>query len=168
MTYKIIGIDGKTYGPTTAEQIRQWIVQGRIESQTPVFVDGATEWTFIGLLPEFAKNFPGTTPPVTAPPKPVVTPSSKTNGFATAGFVCGILSLPFFCCCCGFPFNMLGLIFSIIALVQINAAVDKPEGRGLAIAGLVCSAVSLLLSFGFGILQIATSPARGLWHLGQF
>jgi hypothetical protein len=167
MNYKIIGIDGKTYGPTTAEQIRQWIVQGRIESQTPVFVDGASEWTFIGLLPEFSKHFPGTTPPVVAPPKPVVMPSSKTNGFATAGFVCGIASLPMFCCC-GFPFNLLGLIFSIIALVQIKAAVEKPEGRGLAIAGLVCSAVSLLLSFGFVILQIVTSPARGVWHLGEF
>ncbi len=168
MNYKIIGTDGNTYGPASVEQIRQWIVQGRLESQTPVFVDGASEWTFIGLLPEFAKNFPGTTPQVIAPPKAVVVPSMKTNGFATAGFVCGLLSLPFCCCCCGCPFNVLGLIFSIIALVQINAAVEKPEGRGLALAGLICSAVSLLLSFGFGLLQVATSPARGLWHLDQF
>jgi hypothetical protein len=165
MNYKVIGTDGKTYGPTTAEQIRQWIVQGRIESQTPVFVDGASEWTFIGLLPEFAKFFPGTTPPIIAPPKPGVVQSPKTNGFATAGFVCGIISVT---CCCGCPFNILGLIFSIVALLQISSAVEPQDGKGLAIAGVICSGVSLLLSFGFGLLELALQPPSVMWRFNHF
>jgi UDP-N-acetylglucosamine acyltransferase len=48
------------------------------------------------------------------------------------------------CCCCGFPFNLLGLVFSLIALSQISRHPELYEGRGLAIAGLVLSAVSLL------------------------
>ena len=55
--YKIIGKDGKEYGPVTGEQIRQWIAEGRVERRTPVFVDGAKDWNFVGLLPEFAGLF---------------------------------------------------------------------------------------------------------------
>ena len=162
MNYKIIGTDGKTYGPASAEQLRQWLVQGRVDSRTAVFVDGASEWTFIGLLPEFAKE-KSSSPPVIASLKPGAV--QKTNGFATAGFVCGLLS---WVCCCGCPFNILGLIFSIVALVQIGSAVEKQEGRGLAIAGLICSAVSLLLSMGLGIVDLALRPHNIMWHLNQF
>ena len=160
--YKIIGNDGKTYGPVTADKLREWITQGRVESRTSVLPEGATEWTFIGLLPEFGKDFSGP-PPVIMAPKPTTLPSRGTNRFATAGFVCGLISIV---CCCGCPFNILGLVFSIIAMVQINKQAEKQEGWGLALAGLICSAVSLFATFGFGLLQLATTPAHVNWHLG--
>jgi hypothetical protein len=47
--YKIIGEDGKEYGPVTGAQLRQWIAEGRVESRTPVFVTGAKDWNFVGL-----------------------------------------------------------------------------------------------------------------------
>jgi hypothetical protein len=156
--YKIIGNDGKIYGPVSAEQIRAWISQGRVENRTPALPNGAVDWTFLGLLPEFAPDFSGP-PPVIAPPKKPAT----TNGFATAGFVCGVISCV---CCCGCPFSILGLVFSIIALAQINAQVEKQNGWGLALAGLICSAVSLLVGFGLGFLQLAFTPANLNWHVG--
>jgi hypothetical protein len=155
--YKIIGNDGKTYGPAAAEEIRAWIGQGRVENRTPVLPTGATEWTFLGLLPEFAPYF--------SSPPPIIAPLRKaagiTNGFATAGFVCGIISC---LCCCGCPFNLLGLIFSITALVQIHRQTDKQHGWGLALTGLICSAVSLLLTLGLGIFQLAANPVTMGWH----
>ena len=160
--YKIIGNDGRAYGPVAAEQIRAWIAQGRVDSRTAVLPAGAAEWTFIGLLPEFAPYFSGT-PPVIAPPKPVAVSANGTNGFATAGLIFGILSC---ICCCGCPFNILGLVFSIIALVQINGQVPKQAGWGLALAGLICSAASLLFNFGLGIFQLALTPANVSWHCG--
>ena len=156
MDYRIIGNDGRTYGPVSAEKIREWIAQGRADSRTAVIADGAGEWTFLGLLPEFARELAGT-PPVMAPPKLDALPAKTTNSYATAGFVCGLISLA---CCCGCPFNILGLIFSIVALGQINGQVRKQEGWGLALAGLICSAVSLLATFGLGILQLALTPAN--------
>jgi hypothetical protein len=160
--YKIVGNDGKTYGPVTADQIREWIAQGRIENRTAVLSTGGVEWTFVGLLPEFAPLF-HSSPPVIAPPKVSAILTNKTNGFATAGLVCGILSC---LCCCGCPFSVLGLIFSIIALVQINTRTEKQAGWGLALAGLICSAISLLISFGLGIFQLALTPANLFWHVG--
>ena len=148
--YKIIGTDGKEYGPISGEQLRQWIAEGRVESRTPVFVNGAKEWTFVGLLPEFANCF--------APP-PAMVPTvqfRRSNFFAKAGLLCGILSWVPCCCCYGFPCNLLGLVFSLIGLLEISRHPERYEGRGAAIAGLVLSASSILF-FGFLILlSIAT------------
>jgi hypothetical protein len=144
MNYKTIGQDGKEYGPISGEQMRQWILENRVESRTPVFVDGARDWTFAGLLPEFAALFSNAapqTPPTIAPPSQ----PRKTNGFAIAGLVCGILSVTLCLCCGGIPANVLGLIFSIVALVQINEHPQLHEGRGLAITGIILSAASFLI-----------------------
>ncbi|HEY3932367.1 MAG TPA: DUF4339 domain-containing protein, partial [Verrucomicrobiae bacterium] len=86
--YKIIGQDGKEYGPVTAEQLRQWIAENRVERRTPVFVDGAKDWNFVGLLPEFANCFANGAPPPIAPLKPVASTAGqmpKKNSFAVAG-----------------------------------------------------------------------------------
>ena len=158
--YKVIGSDGKTYGPAGPEKIREWIAQGRLEKRTPVLPEGAAEWTYLGLLPEFSRECGGT-PPVIAPPGR----TKKTNGLAIAGFVCGLLSLPV-CCCGGCPFNLLGLVFSIIAMVQISRQTEKEEGWGLALAGLICSAASLLFGFGLGIFHLLLSPGSVSWQSG--
>jgi hypothetical protein len=156
--YKIVGADGRQYGPVSGEQIRQWIAAGRVESRTPAFTDGAKDWTFVGLLPEFANCFP-TTPPVIAPVKPGFTAGrlSVTNSLATTGMICGILAWTLFCCCGGFPFNLLGLVFSLIALAQINRHPELYEGHGQAIAGLVLSLLSLLLILLSLLWSIATN-----------
>ena len=161
--YRIIGTDGKTYGPVALAQVRLWIVQGRADSRTPVYVDGASDWTFLGLLPELAGDFAGT-PPSIGVIRPVATAARGTNGFATAGLICGLLS---WTCCCCVPFNLLGLVFSIIALLQISSQAEPQEGRTSAIVGLVLSATNLLFSFGFGLLQLALNPASMRWHIGQ-
>src|SRR5262245_25363178 len=53
-TYKIIGVDRKEYGPIGPEQIRLWLAEGRLNGQTLVLAEGATEWKPLGALPEFA------------------------------------------------------------------------------------------------------------------
>jgi hypothetical protein len=156
MTYRIIGADGRQYGPVPAEQIRQWIAEGRVESRTPVFTDGAKDWTFVGLVPEFANCFPAA-PPAMAPPFR----ARKTSGSATTGMVCGILSWVLVCCCGGFPFNLLALVFSLIGLSQINRHPELYEGRGQAIAGLVLSISSLLLL----LFCLMWSLATGNFHV---
>jgi Domain of unknown function (DUF4190)/GYF domain 2 len=162
MNYRILGADGKTYGPVGLEQIRQWLAQGRADGRTPVFVAGASDWTYLGLLPELAGDFGGA-PPHIGPLKPSAT-ASGTNGFATAGLVCGLLS---WTCCC-LPFNLLGLVLSIIALAQISSRAEPQEGRAFAIVGLVLSAANLLFCFGFGLLQLVLSPASVTWHISRF
>jgi len=154
--YRIVGADGRQYGPVSAAQIKQWMAEGRVDSRTAVICDGAKDWTFLGLLPEFAAGA-SPTPPVIGPNLP----QRRTNGFATAGLLCGILAWPF--CCCMFPLSLLGLIFSLIALSQISRRPDLYEGQAFAIAGLVLSVVGLLLSFGAILWNLAVSPPVVSW-----
>lgn len=168
--YKIIGEDGKEYGPAAAEQIRQWVAEGRVEHRTPIFVDGAKDWNFVGLLPEFANCFAtSSAPPPIAPPlrgSSTAGQMAKTNSYAQAGMIFGILSLT--CCCCGFPFGILGLVFSLIGLSQINANPQLHEGRGMAIAGLILSILSLLLGAGSMFFNLLMHQPHVVWNVGQF
>jgi hypothetical protein len=165
--YKIIGADGGTYGPATVEQLRQWIAEGRANAQTQTLTEGATGWKALGALPEFAGHFAPLIPPVIGPLRPGISMVGlvpRTNSFATAGLIFGILSLTCLCCCGGFPFNILGLVFSIIALAQISERSGLYTGRGLAIAGLILSAIGLL----FLMFAIASGHTDVIFNGRQF
>jgi uncharacterized membrane protein len=61
LMYKIIGADQKEYGPVTADQLREWITQGRAHGQTAVLAEGAREWKPLATCPEFAEVLTGST-----------------------------------------------------------------------------------------------------------
>jgi uncharacterized membrane protein len=63
--YKIIGADQKEYGPVSAEQLRQWVAEGRANGQSIVQAEGSTEWKPLAAFPEFA-DIAGAAP--SAPP----------------------------------------------------------------------------------------------------
>jgi TM2 domain-containing membrane protein YozV len=83
--YKIIGTDGRQYGPVSADQIRQWLAQSRVNLQTMALAEGAIDWKPLSLFPEFASELK---------PAPPAMPSYGSNPRASnkigAG-VCGIL-----------------------------------------------------------------------------
>jgi hypothetical protein len=76
--FKIIGGDQRTYGPISAEQVRQWIAEGRANAGTMAQAEGATDWKPLASFPEFADALAAKSlPPLAAPPggpPPVVTP----------------------------------------------------------------------------------------------
>jgi hypothetical protein len=51
--YKIIGGDGNEYGPVSAEQLRAWIAEGRVNNHTKLQREGETEWLEVGACAEF-------------------------------------------------------------------------------------------------------------------
>ena len=55
--YKIIGADQREYGPVTAEQLRQWIAEGRAGPQSQVRAEGTADWKPLRDFPEFADAF---------------------------------------------------------------------------------------------------------------
>jgi len=171
--YRMIGADGREYGPISAEQLRQWIGQGRANAATSVLPEGASEWKPLGSLPEFSMLFAGPAPqpasapaPMPMPVTPTVFPTStiqpkRTNGFAIAGLVLGIFSIVFcFCCCNGLPFSIPGIIFSFVALGQISAHPEQYESRSMAIIGIVLCCLSFLIAVIFLCLGIF----GGVWQ----
>jgi len=53
--YKIIGGDQKEYGPVTADELRRWIVEGRLKGQSQAQAEGSAEWRPLSTFAEFAE-----------------------------------------------------------------------------------------------------------------
>lgn len=53
--FKMIGGDGQEYGPVTAEQLREWILDHRANGQTLVQRAGQSQWQPLATCPEFAE-----------------------------------------------------------------------------------------------------------------
>jgi len=56
--YKIIGANQSEYGPATAEQVRQWIAEGRIHADTLAQAAGDTAWKPIASFRTSPQVFP--------------------------------------------------------------------------------------------------------------
>jgi hypothetical protein len=155
--FKIIGGDGRQYGPVSADQVRQWIAEGRANAQTLVQAEGSVEWKPLGLFPEFASS---TAPPVTpstpppAPTAPVTRP--VTNNMAVAGLIFGLIGILGGWLCCGPILSVLGIVFSSVGLSQINRDPTRQTGKGIAVAGLILSIITLLALLILGV-------RLGLW-----
>jgi TM2 domain-containing membrane protein YozV len=92
--YRIVGKDGQQYGPVTAEQLRGWIVENRVNAQTLLQTEGTQDWKPLGSLPEFAADlkpppFSSGVPPTITPPPPCA-PVPRAANKIPAG-ICGIL-----------------------------------------------------------------------------
>jgi hypothetical protein len=69
-SYKIVGGDQREYGPVSAEEVRQWIQDGRANGDTLGQAEGGM-WKKLSLFPEFADllgNLPTAVMPGSAPP----------------------------------------------------------------------------------------------------
>ena len=156
--YKIMGADGKEYGPVSGEVLRQWIAERRANAQTRVQAEGSAEWKALLELPEFSATFGSAPPPISPPPLSggVASnrPQGKTSGMAVASLVLGLVGF------CGIT-AILGLIFGIVAQVKIRKSGGQLKGGGLAIAGIVISGIMLLFSFLF--MAGLTMPALAKW-----
>lgn len=85
--YKIIGGDGKEYGPITADQIRQWQKEGRLNSTSRIMDTDKGQWTTLGELPEFAGMADASAGAASPPPSmmpPDVPPREDPEAFAQA------------------------------------------------------------------------------------
>jgi hypothetical protein len=157
-TYTIIGNDQKQYGSVTEGQLRQWIADGRVNAQTRVRVEGATEWKSLSDMPEFAAALQSFTPP-SPPPLPATahTANAKTSGMAITSLVMGILGI----ITCGITLLLsapIGLILGAIALNKIGKSRGQLRGKGLALAGIIVNGITLLLIPVFAAMLL---PALG-------
>lgn len=157
--YKVIGADGKEYGPVSAEVLRQWVAEGRAQAQTKILVEGTTEWKTLAEIPELAQAL-GTVSVSAASPGPISPVQiPRTNSLAVTGLVCGIISVTVCLCCYGLPFNLAGIVASIAALGQIKNNPQHERGYGMAVAGLVLSIVSLVMAGLMLVIHIAVGPS---------
>ena len=155
--YKIIGADQKTYGPVTAETIREWITSRRANTSTQIQAEGSSDWKPLSEFPEFKEALAGAggPPPVHRAPASVPAAPAKTSGMAIASLVCGILGV-----LCGGLSSVIGLILGIVSLLRINRSQGRLGGQGIAIAGLCVSGVMVLVMPALLLPALAKAKAR--------
>ncbi len=69
--YKIIGGDQKEYSMVSAEDMRRWIAEGRLNAQTLAKVEDDVEFRPLGGFPEFAAALAAAAPETLPPPASV-------------------------------------------------------------------------------------------------
>jgi Domain of unknown function (DUF4190)/GYF domain 2 len=140
--YKVIGVDGKEYGPINLDQFKQWIAQGRVNAQTRVQPAGATDWKTATDIPEIASLLPhlpvSTPPPFASGPGPAAANPDAKKGLAVASLVLGLLSF-LTCFLTGIP----AIICGHIAYSRARRVPAEFGGSGLALAGLIMGYVTL-------------------------
>jgi hypothetical protein len=144
--YKIIGVDQKEYGPISAEQLRQWFTEGRVNLQTRVLPEGATEWKTIGDLPEFAAASPGIAPAMPSLPLPSTAGAELVKGPAIGLIVVAILGA--LLQIASLIFNLAGASFLASSQMPKEAWANMFSGTIAVVSSIIGILVSGLILFG--------------------
>ena len=145
--YRIIGADGKEYGPISIDQFRAWVAQGRVNGQTKVQTAASTEWVPAAQVSELASLFAASAPrpPAAGPPPILRAPRTQRpqQGLAVLSFVLGLVSFVF---CLNVLTGIPAIIVGHIARSRAARLPARYGGVGFATAGLVLGYVSILFS----------------------
>jgi len=165
--YRIIGADGNQYGPISAEQLRQWIAEGRANAQTKVLAEGTTEWKPLSEFPEFfpSASAPGGMAPQPTPALPTMQPlasygppaAEQVNGPAIGLMVVSILEV---------AFAGLSLLFHLIgvSILGMNQTSNQPLANLMSgTVGILTSIFVLLLG---GVILVGAVKMKKLENYG--
>ncbi len=142
--YRITGADGKEYGPVSADQVRQWVAEGRANAQTLVQAEGRTEWKPLAVYPELTMPSAGPTPP----PVPTATTGRIPNYL--------VQSILVTVCCC-LPLGIPAIIFA----AQVNSKLAAGDVTG-ALESSRKAKLWCWLAFGLGL---AAQLVYGVFYL---
>lgn len=131
--YRIQGADHKEYGPASADQLRQWIAERRLNHYSLACLESDGIWKPLGQFPEFAADLAAQAPlaPVPPPAPPTLATLTGSGGSEIPGG--------------GFPgdreaavsqaqgpaigliiLGAMGLVFSLLGLLSHFAGFDGP------------------------------------------
>ncbi len=149
MLYRVIGGDGKQYGPVTLEQLKTWVAENRFNAQSQIREEGSFAWKSASEFPEVAEilgippsapvlpEFPGGTAEVAG--------TQPSQGLAIASLVLGIVSVAAVICG-GLLAGIAAIICGHIAFNRAKRSPARYGGSGMAMAGFILGYVSLALS----------------------
>jgi hypothetical protein len=119
---------------------------------SPPYSSPPAEYSIYAPPPEYPPpEYPQAPPPYpqggyTTPAMPVLG-SGQNNTMGLLSMIFGILSIPLlFCCYIGIPLAIAGIILGIIGIGKANSG--QASNKGMAVAGVVCSAATFVLLVG--------------------
>ena len=174
-TYTIIGGDGKEYGSVTADDLRKWIAEGRLNAQSLAKAQGEAAFRPLSAFPEFADIFQAGTSGAIAPVAP---PSSQSSGEreaalqavkgpAIALIIVASLGVAYYGFSGLFTLFTGGMIFHQELPPDIpppmRALIEGMQGPMAAVISLVVTAVNGFVLFG--AIKLLRLQILGWWWL---
>jgi len=150
--YKILGGDGKEYGPVSAETLQQWVREGRANAQTQVQAEGGTTWTALGMVPELAAAA-SAAPPASGTPGVIssaavgIPPGTKIPNYLVQAILVTL-------CCC-LPFGIPAIVYA----AQVNS---KQATGDMAGAQDSSQKAKMWCWIGFGVGIVANLVIGGI------
>jgi hypothetical protein len=162
--FKIIGADQQQYGPVSADQIRQWIAEGRANAQTVASPEGSTEWKPLASFPEFAEALSRQAPPPPTAGAPPVSATVAPGTYQPQPHVPNYLVqaiLVTLCCC--LPFGIVAIVYA----AQVNSKLSGGDLAGATAASrnakLWCW-ISFAVGLLFTVVYLAFIATTGAWN----
>ena len=111
--YKIIGADGRQYGPVNAEQLERWLAENRVHAQTLVQTEGAPDWKPLVSVPEFTAALNALPPPIIPASGAVASRASHKIAAGIFGILLGSLGIHKFI----LGYTGAGLIMLLVTII---------------------------------------------------
>lgn len=152
--YKIIGADGKEYGPITLAQLKQWVAEGRLNQQSKVLPDGATDWTTVAQLPELANAMPPLTPP------PNTMAGADVPSYLWQSIVITL-------CCC-LPFGIVAIVYAAQVKTKLSvgdfagAQESSSKAKMWCWIGLIVGIITNVIVGAIQFMAIAASGSHSM------
>jgi GYF domain 2 len=164
--FKILGADGREYGPVAIDQIKKWIAEGRANRETMAKQANDVSWKPLGQFAEFADVLgvaapaeTGTPPPAGSPAMvaaaavPSATPIASTPGDAAARARAQAQQLVNGPAIALMVTAGLGLALGLLGLVQVLSGMGSTPD----LPGLDPEVARLLRMFTHGPVAIASN-----------
>ena len=133
MPYKIIGSNLQEYSPVELEEVREWIREGRADSNTLVCEIGETQWVRLRDASIFSGDL-------------LKDQKDRSDRVIQINYLVPAILCTIFCC---LPFGIAGILFA----AQANSKIQQGDYDGANIAASRAKQMCIL-SFVFGVLTI--------------
>lgn len=133
MPYKIIGSDLQEYSPVELEEVREWIREGRADSNTLVCEIGEKQWVRLCDASIFSGDL-------------LKDQKDQKDRVIQINYLVPAILCTIFCC---LPFGIAGILFA----AQANSKTQQGDYDGANIAASRAKKMCIL-SFVFGVLTI--------------
>lgn len=133
MPYKIIGSNLQEYSPVELEEVREWIREGRADSNTLVCEIGETQWVRLRDVSVFSGDL-------------LKDRKDRSDRVIQINYLVPAILCTIFCC---LPFGIAGILFA----AQANSKTQQGDYDGANIAASRAKQMCIL-SFVCGILYI--------------
>jgi len=170
--YIIIGGDGKEHGSVTADDLRKWVAEGRLNAQSLVKAQGDAEFRPLSAFPEFTDIFQAGTAGAIAPIAPLSSQSGgeretalqAVKGPAIALIITASLGVAYY------AFSGIFALFGGGAMFHSQMPPDVPpqlkafiEGAQGPLAGVINLLIAALNGFVlFGAMKMLRLQSQGL------